>query len=63
MATRDLYHASARAALVKDGWTITHDPFPLMYGIRHLYADLGAEKLFAAEKAERKIVVEIKWIP
>jgi hypothetical protein len=25
-----------------------------------LYADLGAEKIFAAEKYERKIVVEIK---
>lgn len=35
-------------------------PFPLRYGVRRLYADLGAEKLFAAEKASRKIVVEVK---
>lgn len=60
MATRDIYHETVKTALTKDGWTITHDPFPLVYGTRHLYADLGAEKLVAAEKANRKIVVEIK---
>src|SRR5213594_1356711 len=31
-----------------------------MARIRRLYADLGAEKLFAAAKASRKIVVEVK---
>ncbi len=60
MPERDLYHNTVKAALVKDGWNITHDQFPLVYGGRRVYADLGAEKLFAAEKAERKIVVEVK---
>ncbi len=60
MAAKDIYHDDVRSALIKDGWTITHDPFFLGYGIRKLYADLGAEKLFAAEKASRKIVVEVK---
>src|SRR5712692_8428350 len=60
MPARDIYHDTVKNALVKDGWTITHDPFLLSYGKHKLYADLGAEKLFAAEKANRKIVVEVK---
>lgn len=60
MSARDIYHNTVRIALQKDGWTITHDPFSLEYGIRRIYADLGAEKLFAAEKESRKIVVEVK---
>lgn len=60
MAAKDSLHFQVRNALVKDGWTITDDPFVIEYeGIR-LKADLGAEKIFAAEKNERKIVVEIK---
>ena len=27
MPARDLYHDAVKNALVKDGWTITHDPF------------------------------------
>jgi hypothetical protein len=42
------------------GGLITHDPFLLKYGIRKIYADLEAEKLFAAEKEQRRIVVEVK---
>src|SRR5713101_8422985 len=60
MPAKDIYHETVKNALVKDGWTITHDPFLLSYGKHKLYADLGAEKLFAAEKANRKIVVEVK---
>jgi hypothetical protein len=60
MPSRDIYHDTVKTALTKDGWRITHDPFPLSYGVRRLYADLGAEKLFTAEKASRKIVVEVK---
>lgn len=60
MAAKDSLHFQVRRALEKDGWTITDDPFVIEYlGIR-LKADLGAEKIFAAEKNERKIVVEIK---
>ena len=60
MPARDIYHNIVKGALEKNGWTITHDPFPLQYGVRKLYADLGAEKLFAAESGGRKIVVEVK---
>ena len=60
MPARDLYHDTVKNALIKDGWTITHDPFRLPVGIRDSFVDLGAQKLVAAEKGTRKIAVEIK---
>lgn len=60
MPARDIYHNSVKRALQKDGWTITHDPFPLKIGKKHLSADLGAERLISAEKDIKKIVVEVK---
>lgn len=60
MPQTDLYHEPVKRALIKDGWTITDDPFNLEYKGLRLYADLGAEKTLAAEKEETKIVVEIK---
>ena len=60
MPAKDIYHDNVKNALIKDGWTITSDPFIIQFkGIR-LYADLEAEKPLAAEKEGRKIVVEIK---
>jgi hypothetical protein len=60
MARRDIYHYTVKRALQKDGWTITHDPFPLQIGNKRLSADLGAERLISAEKESQKIVVEVK---
>ncbi len=60
MPARDKYHTAVRNALIKDGWTITHDPLHLQWGGSNMYVDLGAEQLVAAEKADRKIAVEIK---
>lgn len=60
MPARDIYHDRVRNALVKDGWTITHDPLALKWGTTDLYVDLGAERLLAAEKANQRIAVEIK---
>jgi hypothetical protein len=57
---RDIYHDTVRTALIKDGWTITDDPFTLKVGGRSTFVDLGAEKLFAAEKEDRRIAVEVK---
>lgn len=57
---KDVIHDQVKNALIKDGWTITHDPFPLKIGQKTLSADLGAERLISAEKGSRKIVVEIK---
>lgn len=60
MPARDMYHDAVRSALIKDGWTITHDPFRLSWGGRDMYVDLGAERLLAAEKDEHRIAVEVK---
>ncbi|HEY9812746.1 MAG TPA: XisH family protein [Candidatus Sericytochromatia bacterium] len=60
MAAKDIYHNVVKIALEKDGWTITNDPLRLTIGSRSVYVDLGAEKLFAAEKEGRKIAVEVK---
>lgn len=60
MPAKDIYHYEVKNALVKDGWNVTDDPYTLEYKGLRLYADLGAEKLLVAEKAQNKIVVEIK---
>ena len=60
MPARDFYHDYVRNALIKDGWTITDDPLHLAYGSKDVYADLGAEKIIAAERTDQKIAVEVK---
>ncbi|MDY7012247.1 MAG: XisH family protein [Cyanobacteriota bacterium] len=60
MPAKDFYHETVRTALIKDGWTITNDPFILNIGTRSAFVDLGAEKLIAAERDAEKIAVEIK---
>ena len=60
MPARDVYHDTVKKALLKDGWTITHDPLTLRWGLKDLFVDLGAERLLAAEKEGQKIAVEIK---
>jgi hypothetical protein len=60
MLRLDKYHEAVRNALIKDGWTITDDPFAIKFADARLFADIGTEKLFAAEKDSRKIAVEVK---
>jgi hypothetical protein len=60
MPARDAIHDAVKAALIKDGWTITHDPYKLPFGDRDVYADLGAERAIAAERGNEKIAVEVK---
>ncbi len=60
MPARDFDHHHVRRVLEADGWTITHDPLRLRWGVRDLYVDLGAERLLAAHKGALKIAVEIK---
>lgn len=58
---KDLFHNAVKTALQKDGWHITHDPYQLRYGVADIYIDLEAEEeAIAAEKAGRKIAVEVK---
>lgn len=60
MPAKDIYHNEVKNALIKDGWTITADPYLIKYEDAELYADLAAEKPIAAERQGQKIVVEIK---
>jgi XisH protein len=57
---KDLFHQVVKDALIKDGWNITHDPFPVDYGDVQMQIDLGAERLLAATKDQIIIAVEIK---
>lgn len=60
MARLDKIHNSVKNALIKDGWTISDDPFVLFYERQKILIDLAGEKLFTAEKENRKIAVEVK---
>jgi XisH protein len=60
MPARDLYHDAVRAALIKDGWLISADPYRIRCKDIDFYADLAAEYPIAAEREDQKIVVEIK---
>ena len=60
MSARDKVHQHVVNALLKDGWTITDDPFRVKWKRRRLQIDLGAERVLAAERGTDKIAVEIK---
>ena len=61
MPAKDTYHDTVKNALIKDGWTITHDPLRIRLARgRNLFVDLGAERLLGAERGFDKIAVEIK---
>jgi hypothetical protein len=55
---RDFYHNTVRLALERDGWQITHDPYPVRVEDVGYEIDLGAEMLIAAQKESTKIAVE-----
>gem|GEM_PF-2558575 len=50
MPADDTIYTLVKTALQNDGWQITHDPYFIEYRDAKLYADLGAEWLFAAER-------------
>lgn len=60
MPAKDIYHDAVKNALIKDGWTITVDPYYIIYKKLRLIADLGAERSLSAQKGNDKIVIEIK---
>jgi hypothetical protein len=57
---KDKFHHAVKNALTKEEWTITDDPLFLQFGGVDLFVDLGAEKMIAAQKDNRRIAVEIK---
>ena len=60
MSARDKYHNIVKKALIRDGWTITHDPYRIPIAMKRMEIDLGAEQTLAAEREARKIAVEVK---
>ncbi|MBP0035083.1 MAG: XisH family protein [Roseofilum sp. Belize BBD 4] len=60
MPAKDTYQNAVKNALIKDGWTITADPYPIKYEEVKLVADLASRKTIAATRQERQIVIEIK---
>lgn len=60
MPAIDKIHHSVRNALIKDGWTVTADPYILRYEELTLFADLAAERILAIVRGKQQIVVEIK---
>lgn len=60
MSAKDAIHDAVRNALVKDGWTITEDPYTIKYGDDVLRADLAAERMLAADRGPDRIAVEVK---
>jgi hypothetical protein len=61
MPADDAIKPAVVSALVKDGWTITHDPYPIRYAGDRLLVDLGAARaVVGAERGEERIAVEIK---
>lgn len=60
MPRKDQIHSAVRNALVKDGWTITDDPFRIVYEDANVYADLRIVKSAAGTTLLRALVIEIK---
>ena len=60
MSAKDRIHDAVKNALIKDGWDIIADPYPIQYKEIRLLADLAGEKGIAATKEEQKVVIEVK---
>ena len=60
MPAKDIFHDVVKRALEKDGWIVSKEHLPLKFGTKNVFVDLGAELPLAAEKAGRKIAVEVK---
>lgn len=61
MPAKNIDHDAVRDALIADGWTITDDPLRVLFGLRRLYVDLGAERArLGAERDGEKIAVEVQ---
>ncbi len=60
MPRKDQIHDAVCIALVKDGWTITDDPYRIEYEEADVYADLRVEKVNSGAERIRVLVIEIK---
>lgn len=60
MPAKDIYHYNVKNALIKDGWRIIRDGYQIKFKEIKLYPDLAAEVMFAAQRDEKQIIVEVK---
>ncbi len=60
MPRKDKIHEAVRNALLKDGWSITDDPYRIVYEDTDVYADLRIVKSKAGGIIQRTLVIEIK---
>ena len=60
MPRKDLIHDAVRSALIKVGWTITDDPFRIVFEDTDVYADLRITKIDNGTTITRALVIEIK---
>lgn len=60
MPRKNQIHEAVRNALIKDGWTITDDPYRIVYEDTDVYADLRIIKTIAGDTVQRTLVIEIK---
>ena len=60
MPRKDQIHEAVRNALIKDGWTITDDPYRIEYEEADVYADLRIEKGRSGDRTLTVLVIEIK---
>ena len=57
---KDIIHIPVKNAIENGGWTVTNDPYTVQYAEFTMYADLGAERVIAAQRGKERIAVEIK---
>ena len=60
MPRKDQIHEAVKNALIKDGWTITDDPYRIVYEDTDVYADLRIVKTENGQTFQRTLVIEIK---
>ena len=60
MPAYDVFHGAVKRGLIKEGWTITADPYFVQFGGIDQYIDIAAEKLIGAERGDQHIAIEVK---
>jgi hypothetical protein len=54
MPAKDIYHDTVKNALIKDGWTITHDPLVLRWGTTDVFIDLEPNNSWRLKDTDEK---------
>lgn len=60
MPAKDLYHEAIKSALVKDGWIIVFDPYPIKYQEVDYLLIWLARKRFQPQRKKNKSLLRLK---